>query len=96
MQLISLKTHLYSCLLSLITEYVNDKGGREAGDALLKVFGKVLKRAASSYGFVGYNGSDQFIGMFEECTVQRAEDFKQYLKNLCIIIMYRCLTLQCK
>ena len=35
-------------------------GGREAGDALLKVFGKVLKRAASSYGFVGYNGSDQF------------------------------------
>ncbi len=48
----------------------------------LKVFGKVLKRAASSYGFVGYNGSDQFIGMFEECTVQRAEDFKQYLEEL--------------
>ena len=63
-------------------KYVNDKGGREAGDALLKVFGKVLKRAASSYGFVGYNGSDQFIGMFEECTVQRAEDFKQYLEEL--------------
>lgn len=48
----------------------------------LKVFGKVLKRAASSYGFVGYNGSDQFIGMFEECTVQRAEDFKQYIEEL--------------
>ena len=27
-------------------------------------------------------GSDQFIGMFEECTVQRAEDFKQYLEEL--------------
>lgn len=63
-------------------KYVNDKGGREAGDALLKAFGKILKRAASSYGFVGYNGSDQFIGMFEECTLERANDFKQYLEEL--------------
>ncbi len=63
-------------------KYVNDKGGREAGDALLKAFGKILKRAASSYGFTGYNGSDQFIGMFEECTLQRANDFKQYLEEL--------------
>lgn len=63
-------------------KYVNDKGGREAGDALLKAFGKILKRAAASYGFVGYNGSDQFIGMFEECTLQRANDFKQYLEEL--------------
>ena len=63
-------------------KYVNEKGGREAGDALLKAFGKILKRAASSYGFVGYNGSDQFIGMFEECTLERANDFKQYLEEL--------------
>lgn len=63
-------------------KYVNDKGGREAGDALLKAFGKILKRAASSYGFAGYNGSDQFIGLFEECTLERANDFKQYLEEL--------------
>ncbi len=63
-------------------KYVNEKGGREAGDALLKAFGKILKRAASSYGFVGYNGSEQFIGMFEECTPQRANDFRQYLEEL--------------
>lgn len=63
-------------------KYVNDKGGREVGDALLKAFGKILKRAASSYGFAGYNGSDQFIGMFEDCTLQRANDFKQYLEEL--------------
>lgn len=63
-------------------KYVNDKGGREVGDALLKAFGKILKRAASSYGFAGYNGSDQFIGMFEECTLTRANDFKQYLEEL--------------
>jgi diguanylate cyclase (GGDEF)-like protein len=63
-------------------KYVNEKGGREAGDALLKAFGKILKRAASSYGFAGYNGSDQFIAMFEDCTLQRANDFKQYLEEL--------------
>jgi diguanylate cyclase (GGDEF)-like protein len=63
-------------------KYVNEKGGREAGDALLKAFGRILKRAASSYGFAGYNGSDQFIGMFEECTMQRANDFKSYLEEL--------------
>ncbi len=63
-------------------KYINEKGGREAGDAMLKAFGKILKRAASSYGFAGYNGSDQFIGMFEDCTLQRANDFKQYLEEL--------------
>ncbi len=60
---------------------VNSKGGREAGDELLKAFGKILRRAASSYGFVGYNGSDQFFGMFEDCTLQRARDFAAYLKE---------------
>lgn len=63
-------------------KYVNDKGGRAAGDNLLKVFGRMLKRAATSYGFVGYNGSDQFFGMFEDCTLQRAEDFASYLQEL--------------
>lgn len=60
---------------------VNSKGGRNAGDELLKAFGKILRRAASSYGFVGYNGSDQFFGMFEDCTLQRAKDFAEYLKE---------------
>ncbi len=60
---------------------VNTKGGREAGDELLKAFGKILRRAASSYGFVGYNGSDQFFAMFEDCTLQRGKDFISYLKE---------------
>lgn len=60
---------------------VNAKGGRDAGDELLKAFGKILRRAASSYGFVGYNGSDQFFGMFEDCTLQRGKDFIEYLKE---------------
>ena len=63
-------------------KYVNEKGGREAGDALLKAFGKVLKRATQSYGFAGYNGSEQFLCMFEDCTPERANDFKQYLEEL--------------
>ena len=63
-------------------KYVNEKGGREAGDALLKAFGKILKRAAQSYGFAGYNGSEQFLCMFEDCTPERANDFKQYLEEL--------------
>ncbi len=63
-------------------KYVNDKGGREAGDALLKAFGKIMKRAATSYGFAGYNGSEQFICMFEDCTPERANDFKQYIEEL--------------
>lgn len=63
-------------------KHINEKGGREAGDAMLKAFGRILKRAASSYGFAGYNGSDQFIGMFENCSLQRANDFKLYLEEL--------------
>ena len=46
-----------------------------------EIDGKVLK-AASVTDCQIITGSDQFIGMFEECTVQRAEDFKQYLEEL--------------
>jgi diguanylate cyclase (GGDEF)-like protein len=61
---------------------VNDREGRSAGDALLKEFGKITKRAIYGYGFVGYNGADQFIGLFEDCSYQRAEDFSEYLLEL--------------
>lgn len=74
----------FSVLLIKINnlKVVNDREGRSAGDALLKEFGKITKRAIYGYGFVGYNGGDQFIGLFEDCSYQRAEDFSIYLLEL--------------
>ena len=62
---------------------LNDKVGHAAGDMLLSDFGRIIKFTAKNYGFIGYNGVGQFIGIFEQCTVAKAELFIEQLgKNI--------------
>ncbi|MBQ7718630.1 MAG: diguanylate cyclase [Clostridia bacterium] len=62
---------------------LNDKVGHSAGDMLLSDFGRIIKFASKNYGFIGYNGVGQFIGVFEHCTVPKAELFIEQLgKNI--------------
>lgn len=62
---------------------MNEKVGHSAGDMLLNDFGRIIKFAAKHYGFVGYNGVGQFICIFEQCAVSKAELFIEQLgKNI--------------
>jgi len=58
-----------------ILKQINSQVGRTAGDTLLGEFGRMLGDTAKDYGFVGYNGSDQFMCMFENCSYKKAEMF---------------------
>ena len=62
---------------------LNERVGHSAGDILLSDFGRILRFTAKNYGFIGYNGVGQFIGIFEQCTVPKAELFIEQLgKNI--------------
>ena len=58
---------------------LNEKIGHSAGDMLLLDFGRIIKFTAKHYGFVGYNGVGQLIGIFEQCAVSKAELFIEQL-----------------
>lgn len=62
---------------------LNERIGHSAGDMLLSDFGRIIKFTAKHYGFIGYNGVGQFIGIFEQCAVSKAELFiEQLSKNI--------------
>ena len=62
---------------------LNERVGHNAGDMLLADFGRIIKFTARNYGFIGYNGVGQFIGIFEQCAVEKAELFIEQLgKNI--------------
>ncbi len=64
-----------------VLKEVNSEIGRTAGDTLLGEFGRILRETASDYGFVGYNGSDQFMCIFENCSFNKAEMFIETLTS---------------
>lgn len=59
----------------------NDLYGHDAGDKLLKDFGKILKDASNPYGFVCRNGGDEFVAIFENCTQKNINDYINYLNE---------------
>ena len=62
---------------------LNERVGHTAGDMLLSDFGRIIKFTSKNYGFIGYNGVGQFIGIFEQCAVEKAELFIEQLgKNI--------------
>ena len=64
-----------------VLKMVNSQVGRNAGDVLLGEFGRILGEIAGDYGFVGYNGSDQFMCFFEDCSYKKAEMFIESLSS---------------
>lgn len=71
-----LADHFTFILIRLdILKQVNSQVGRTAGDTLLAEFGRMLSETAKNYGFVGYNGSDQFMCLFDNCSQRKAEMF---------------------
>lgn len=59
----------------------NDTLGHDAGDKLIKAFGKILKDASSPYGFVCRNGGDEFLAMFENTTEKDIDSYIDYIKE---------------
>ena len=52
---------------------VNRTIGYAAGDKVLEEIGNILKTLSKEYGFIGYNGANQFLCLLDNCTYGKAE-----------------------
>ena len=50
---------------------LSSKYGRQAGDEVLRNFAMILKSFADLYGFVGYNGTGNFLAFFPNCSSEK-------------------------
>ena len=57
---------------------MNEMLGHSAGDTLMRDFGDILKSVTRNYGFIGWN-QGSFLGLFDQCTAEKAELFKEIL-----------------
>ena len=59
----------------------NESLGHAAGDLLLGSFGGMIKSLSKNYGFVGCNKPGMFLGLFEQCSVPKAELYLEMLEK---------------
>lgn len=59
---------------------INETLGHTAGDMLMRDFGEILKLVSRNYGFIGWN-QGSFLGLFEQCSTDKADLFLDMLKK---------------
>ena len=60
---------------------LNMAHGYGGGTNAIAAMGRLMRLCAENFGFVGYNNGAQFMGIFENCTKERAEYFLLTLKS---------------
>ena len=73
----------FTCMIVRIDnlKQINDTLGHAAGDTLLRDFGEILKSVSRNYGFIGWNQGGWFLGLFEQCSEDKAELYLQMLEK---------------
>ncbi len=71
----------FACLAFQITNIreINEKHSRQAGNRAIRRFSRILKLAAADQAFVGRNGGNCYVAMFEQA---KREDLEQYLERI--------------
>ena len=71
----------FTCVVIALTNIkeINDVVGRDGGNEVLRVFASHIKSCSEDFGFLGYNGSLNFMGLFSVCDQSRALYFKNLL-----------------
>ena len=74
----------FTCVVIALTNMneINESIGRNGGNEVLHILADYIQECAENYGFVGYNGGLQFIGLFPDCDEARATYFANLLKRL--------------
>ena len=73
----------FTCMLVKVNNLpqLNETLGHSAGDTALRDFGDILKSVSHNYGFVGWNQGGSFLGLFEQCSVEKANLFLEMLEK---------------
>lgn len=71
----------FTCIVITLTNMneINAAVGRDAGNETLRLFADYIKECAEDYGFVGYNGGLQFLGIFPDCSKERSTFYQNLL-----------------
>ena len=72
----------FTCVVVKLDSLVkmNETLGHSAGDMLMRDFGEILKSVSRNYGFIGWN-QGSFLGLFEQCSADKAELFLDMLNK---------------
>ncbi len=60
---------------------INEKYGHAGGDEAIRIFSEILRKASEGLCFIGRNGGNKFLAIFQECTEKRLNDFLQTVKK---------------
>ena len=60
---------------------INSQYDRKTGNQMLKEFSNILSQSAVSLCFVGRNGGNKFLAIFENCTDEKLNTFLARIKN---------------
>lgn len=71
------------CALLTISnlEDINLTSGHETGDSIIKEICSLLEDTGDKYGFVGRNGGNEFLAIFDNCTKETMESFQNDIHN---------------
>lgn len=71
----------FTCVVIVLTNMneINAAVGRAAGNETLRIFASYIKDCAENYGFIGYNGGLQFLGLFPDCDQTRSTYYQNLL-----------------
>ena len=64
-----------------LIQEINKKFSHLDGNALIRDFSNILKMASVSLCFVGRNGGNKFLAVFEESTPEQADKFLQRIRQ---------------
>lgn len=60
---------------------INDSHGHITGDRIIRDFCNLFEEVGDPYGFVGRNGGNQFIALFDHCTKETLASFSEALSK---------------
>ena len=60
---------------------INEKYGHAGGDEAIRIFSEILRKASEGLCFIGRNGGNKFLAIFQECTEKRLNDFLETVKK---------------
>lgn len=67
------------CIMIDLTNIIeiNNEYGRDTGDNVIRLFSELLHLAAAGQCFIGRNGGNKFIALFEDCTRDQLDLFME-------------------
>lgn len=72
------------CIMADLTNIrrINDRHGYLSGNEAIQAFSNILQNASLGLCFVGRNGGNKFMALFEECTAEKMESFLRRVQEM--------------